>query len=95
MTMKPAKRSRVLLSAALFLYLAAPTQNMQADEIDRCDEAEKAGKVLLIVKSDADCKLTVNNESRGILAANQERIVEAPSGLCPPFGGILTTLCLV
>jgi len=79
-TLKPAKRSLVLSSAALCLYLAASTQNIQADELERCDEAEKAGKVLLIVKSDADCKLTVNNESHGMLAANQERIVEAPSG---------------
>jgi len=73
-------RSLALLSAALYLIATVSPGNASADERDRCSEVAKAGRALVTVTSDANCKLTINGEAKGTLTANQPRDVEAAGG---------------
>jgi len=69
------KGSLLLLCAVS--CLAVPAKTAAAGE---CEAAQKAGQVLLTIKSDADCKLTINDKPEGVLAAGKERAVRAPKG---------------
>ncbi len=69
-----------LAGAALCLATITSSRSAQAEERDRCSEVAKAGHSLITVTSDANCKLTINGESKGTLAANQARDVETGGG---------------
>jgi hypothetical protein len=71
--MNPAKRYFVL-SAAFYLFAAASSRNAWAEEKDRCSEVAKAGRALVTVTSDANCKLTINGEAKGTLTANRPAV---------------------
>lgn len=79
-------RGSIAWVGAFCLVMAASAQSGVADEDDPCSKAADAGKVLLRVTSDANCKLTVNKEPHGALTANQERSITVA-------GGRLVTRC--
>jgi hypothetical protein len=66
--------------AVLCVIGFASSFNVSADEADPCDAAYKAGKARFTVVSDANCKLSVNDQPQGTLAANQEKAVTVAGG---------------
>ena len=56
-------------------------QSARADDSQPCDIVPKAGTVLLVVKSDSACMLTVNRTAQGAVSAGKERTVELPPGM--------------
>jgi hypothetical protein len=76
--MRFAKGSVVLGFAAVCFVVAASPYPAWADEDAACAAAEKAGKALVNFVTDASCKLTVNGQGFGVLAANKERMIVIP-----------------
>jgi hypothetical protein len=75
--MKSQTRFLCRLGAVLcLLTVAAASIARAADEDALCNAAAKAGRGRITVTSDAPCKLTVNGEPQGALAASQPRTVE-------------------
>jgi hypothetical protein len=77
--MRFAKGTVVLgLAVACFVVVASTQPAWAQDDDAACAAAEKAGKALVNFVSDAKCKLTVNGQALGELAANQERAIAIP-----------------
>jgi len=59
---------------------AARAANERAAQAQRANAAAQANKARLVIKSDADCNLSVNGESQGQLQAGQTRTLSVGSG---------------
>jgi hypothetical protein len=73
-----AKGSVVLGVAAVCVVVSTLPDPARADEDAACAAAEKAGRALVNFVTDASCKLTVNGQGFGVLAANKERMIVIP-----------------